>query len=56
MRTNTQKQTQMNTQCTDIRSRLTGNPENAQMSVIVELVELAFVDGSDTQLSLDGGD
>lgn len=46
----------MNTKCTDIGSCFATDPENAQVSLIVELVQLAFVDGSDTELSLDGGD
>jgi hypothetical protein len=40
----------------DIGTGLAADPEYTEMSVIVELVELVLMDGSDTQLSLDGGD
>jgi hypothetical protein len=46
----------MDTECSDVRSSFAAHPENSQMSVIVKLVELAFMDGSDTELSFDGGD
>lgn len=54
--TNTQKKTQVNTEGSDIGTSLAAHPENTQVSVIVKLDELALVDGSDTELSLDGGD
>lgn len=54
--TNTQKKTQVNAESSDIGTSLAAHPENTQVSVIVKLDELALVDGSDTELSLDGGD
>ena len=51
---NTEEQTQVHTQSSDIGTSLAADPEHAQASVIVKLDELALVDGSDTQLALDG--
>jgi hypothetical protein len=46
----------MNTKCTNIGSCLTADPENTEMSIIIELVKLTLVDSSNTELSLHGGD
>lgn len=46
----------MNTESTDISTSLTADPENTEVTVIVKLVEVALVDGTDTELTLDGGD
>ena len=40
----------------NVCSGFTAHPEDSQMALIVEFIELAFVDSSDTELSLDGGD
>lgn len=56
MRANTQQQTQVHTESSDVGTGLTADPEHTKMSVIIKLVELALVNGSDTQLSLDGRD
>lgn len=56
MTTHTQKKTQVHTQSSNVGTRLAAHPENTQMSVIVKLDELALVDGSDTELSLNGRD
>jgi len=53
---NTEQKTQVNTESTDISTSLTADPENTEVTVIVKLVEVALVDGTDTQLTLDGGD
>lgn len=53
--TNTKQQTQVHTQGSDIGTGLAAHPEHTQVAVIVKLNQLALVDGSDTQLSLDGG-
>lgn len=53
--TNTKQQTQVHTQGSDIGTSLAAHPEDTQVAVIVKLNQLALVDGSDTQLSLDGG-
>lgn len=54
--TNTKKQTQVDTECTDVGPGLARNPEDTKLSLVVELVKLALVDGSNTELSLDGTD
>lgn len=54
--TNTKEETQVNTECSDVGTSLTADPENTEVSVVVELDELALVDGSDTELTLDGRD
>lgn len=43
----------MNAERPDISSRFTANPEDSQVTIIVEFVKLALVDGTDTELSLD---
>lgn len=53
--TNTEQQSQMHTQSSDVCTSLTAHPEHAQLPFIIELVELALMDRSDTQLTLDGG-
>lgn len=44
----------MHAERTDIGAGLAANPEDAEMPVVVELVQLALVDRPDAQLSLDG--
>jgi hypothetical protein len=56
VRTHTEQKTEMHAKGTDVGSSLTAHPEDTQLPLIVELVQLALVDGSDTELSLDGGD
>lgn len=56
VRTNAKKKAEVNTQSTNVSSRLTADPENTKVSVIVELEKLALVDGSDTKLALDSRD
>lgn len=56
MRADAEKKTEVNTQSTDVSSRLAADPENTKVSVIVELEKLALVDGSDTKLALDSRD
>ena len=53
---NTKQKTQVNAESTDVGSSLAADPENTKLPLIVEFVELALVDGSDTELALDGGD
>jgi len=52
----TEKKTQVDAESSDIGTGLAADPEDTQVSVIVELDELALVDGSDTELTLDGRD
>lgn len=51
-----EQQTQMHAQRPNVRTCLARDPEHAQMPVIVELVQFAFVDSADAQLALDGRD
>lgn len=55
MSTDTQQKTKVNTECTDVGTSLARNPEDTELSLVVELVKLALVNSSDTELSLDGG-
>lgn len=50
----TKEQTQVDTECTDISTSLTAYPEDTEMALVVELVVLALVDSTDTELTLDG--
>lgn len=45
----------MDAKGSDISSGLARNPEHAEVAVVVEVNELALVDGADTELTLDGG-
>jgi len=53
--TNTKQKTKMHAKGTDVGSGLTADPEHTQLPLVIELVELALVNGSDTELALDGG-
>jgi hypothetical protein len=53
---NTEQKTQVDTEGTDVGTSLTADPEDTEVAVIVKLVEVALVDGTDTELTLDGGD
>ena len=46
----------MYAESSDISTSFARHPEDRKLTVIVELVQLALVDGSNTQLSLDGTD
>jgi hypothetical protein len=54
--TDTKEETQVNTESTDVGTSLTADPEDTKVTLVVELVELALVDGTDTELTLDGRD
>jgi hypothetical protein len=54
--TDTKQKTQVNAKSSNISSSLAADPEHAKVSIIVELVEFAFVDRSDTKLTLDSRD
>jgi hypothetical protein len=51
-----EQKTEMNAEGTNVSSSLAADPENTQLPLVVELVQLALVDRSDTELALDGGD
>lgn len=50
----TKQKTQVHAESTDVGSGLAADPEDTELPLIVKLVELALVDGSDTKLTLDG--
>jgi hypothetical protein len=52
----TQQQSQVDTEGSDVGSRLTRDPKDTQVSLLVVLQHLGFVDRSDTELTLDGRD
>jgi hypothetical protein len=52
--TDTEQKTQVHTESTDVRSGLAAHPEYTELPLIVKLVKLALVDGSDTELTLNG--
>lgn len=56
MPTDTQQQPEMNTQSSNVRPCFARDPEDGQMALIVKFNELAFVNCSDTKLSLDSRD
>lgn len=53
---NTQKKAKVDAERSDIGTGLARHPEDTKVSVVVELEHLAFVDASNSELSLDGGD
>lgn len=56
MGTHTEQKTKMHAKRTDVCSSFAAHPENAQLPLVVKFVQFAFVDSSNTELSLDGGD
>lgn len=46
----------MNTESPDVGTRLTSDPEDGKMALVVEFVVFGLVDGSNTELALDGRD
>jgi hypothetical protein len=54
--TNTEQKTQVNAKGTDVGSSLAADPEDTKLPLVVKLVELALMDGTNTELALDGGD
>lgn len=56
MPSHSQQESEVNAERPDVGSRLARDPEDGEVTVVVELDELALVDGSDPELALDGGD
>lgn len=56
MGTHTEQKTQVDTESTNVGTSLAADPENAEMAIVVKLVKLALMDGTDTELTLDGRD
>lgn len=52
----TEEKTQVDAEGTDVGTSLAADPEDTEVAVIVKLNQLALVDRSDTELTLDGGD
>lgn len=52
----TEEETKVDAEGTDVGTSLAADPEDAEVAVIVKLDELALVDASDTELALDGRD
>lgn len=55
MGANTEQKTKMYAQSTDVGSSLAADPEHTELPLVIKLVQLALVDGSNTELTLDGG-
>ena len=53
---NAEEETKMDAEGSDIGTGLARNPEDTEMTVVVELDELRLVDGTNTKLALDGRD
>lgn len=56
MTSDTEEETKVDAEGTDVGTGLARDPEDAEVAVVVELDELAVVDGTDAELTLDGGD
>lgn len=56
MAANTEQKTQVNTESTHVGTSFTRGPEDGEMAVVVEFEQLAFVDSTNTQLTLDSRD
>jgi hypothetical protein len=54
--TNTEQKTHVHTERSNVRSSLTRDPEDGEVTVIVEFNEFHVVNGSNAELSLDGRD
>lgn len=55
VRSYTKQESHVHAERPDICAGLAADPEDTEVAVIVKLNELGLVDGSDTELSLDGG-
>jgi hypothetical protein len=53
MAADTEEETKVNTEGTDVGTGLARNVEDSKLALVVELEELARVDGADTELPLD---
>lgn len=56
MAANTEEETEVNAQGTDVGTGLAAHPEDGEVAVVVKLNQLRLVDCSDAQLALDGRD
>lgn len=51
-----EKETHMNAECSDVGSGLAGDPEDSESLFLIVLEQLGVIDGSDSEFSLDGRD
>ncbi len=51
-----EEETEVNAERSDVGAGLAADPEDGEVAVVVELEELALVDGADAELALDGRD
>ena len=51
---NSEKESKMDAECSNIRSGFTTDPKDAHVSLVVVFNEFVLVDGSNTELTLDG--
>lgn len=56
MSANSEEETQVDAESTDVGTGFARDPEDAEVTVVVELDELGLVDGTDTELTLDSRD
>lgn len=56
VRADAEEQAQVDAEGSDVGSGLARHPKDAEVAIVVELDQAALVDGSDTELALDGGD
>ena len=56
MGTDTEKETKMDAKSSNVGTGLARDPEDTEMTVVVELDELGLIDRADTELTLDGRD
>jgi hypothetical protein len=56
VRADAEQQTEVNAEGSDVCAGFTADPKDGKVALIVELDELALMDGADAQLALDGGD
>jgi hypothetical protein len=54
--TNTEEKTKVHAEGTDVGSGFAADPEDTELPLVVKLVEVALVDGTDTKLTLNGRD
>lgn len=52
----TEQQSEVDAEGTNIRSSFTADPEDTEVTIIVEFDQLGLVDGADTELTFDGRD
>ena len=54
MTADTEQKTEMNTERSNVRAGFAADPKDTEVTVIVKFDQFRIVDGSDTELTLDG--